>query len=96
LEHSAGDAAQILELESEPAPEPAMGPAPELPLAPKREPKPPLDIAAVHAERMKFWLPRIGDEARHRAYDDTVKTCETHYGIDREAAKQMVCAALHL
>jgi hypothetical protein len=65
-------------------------------LAPKPERKPPLDIAAVYAERLKFLRPRIGDEARFRAYDYAVETCAAHYGVDREVAKGMVRAALHL
>jgi excisionase family DNA binding protein len=57
--------------------------------------EPPRDFARVYAERLKLLRPDVSeDEARARAYDYTVRFCRDHSGLDLEAAKQVVLAAI--
>jgi hypothetical protein len=58
-----------------------------------RRPEP--DLALVYAERVKLLARNVSEtEARARAYDFTVGLCRAHHGVDLEAAKQMVLAAM--
>jgi hypothetical protein len=71
-------------------------PQPEAKPEPPPGPKPEIDLAVIYAERFRLMQPNVGAaEARSRAYDYAIRTCEAHYGVGLEAAKTMTRAALH-
>jgi DNA polymerase-1 len=64
-------------------------------VAKERSARPQPDYARIYRERRELLVPDAGGgEAHCRAYDYTVRFCCDHTGVDLEAAKQVVLAAI--
>jgi excisionase family DNA binding protein len=93
--------ARLARLPSAPTPTRALPEPPTGPLLPPEQQETAIarateyDWADLYNERLKLLRPDVNeDEARARAYDYTVRFCRDHSGLDLEAAKQVVLAAI--